>query len=102
MRILALVLVYGVVGCQEGQSDDQSIGKFMDYLKDKSLGDEYLYDLMSKGPLRGYYKMSFYWKLHEKLKVAYPNFVSESTSYGKSWMENEVSGFVLGKGELEK
>lgn len=81
------------------QGQEPSLQDFVDYVENEGKTDADLYKLMSRGPMNGYYKLSFFWDLHAKLHEKYPQFVSGSENYGKTWLENDLDGFILGKGK---
>lgn len=77
------------------ESKQPSVEEFMKYVeeKDSSLN---LQDLLTQGEMQGYYKLSYFWNLYEKLALKYPKYVSKKAKIGSTYLKREIHTFYIG------
>lgn len=103
-----LLLIFLLVPCQPTtskkralQESQSGIEDFLTYLTKKDKKEEFLYSLMTNGPMSGFYTLEFFWQLKQNLTSKYPQFISETKSYGTTWMNNSIDGFFIGKSKFK-
>ena len=71
--------------------------EFLDYVSNKDASDQDLAELLTRGEMEGYYKISFFWSLYEELFTVYPEYISTKQTIGQTFLKKDIHSFYIGE-----